>query len=80
MKKVGKVTHYYDNIGVAIVELGATLKIGDRIKFKGHGADFEQDVDSLQIEHKPVEKASAGEMVGLKTEQKVKEGAEVEKV
>ena len=80
MKKVGKVTHFYDNIGVAIVELSATLKVGDKIKFEGHGADFEQDVESLQIEHKPVEKASKGEVVGLKTEQAVKEGTEVEKV
>lgn len=80
MKKVGKVTHYYDNIGVAIVELGATLKVGDRIKFEGHGADFEQEVTSLQIEHKQVEKASKGEVVGMKTDQKVREGTEVKKV
>ena len=80
MKKVGKVIHYYDNLGVAIVELKAVLKVGDRVKFEGHGVDFEQNVDSLQIEHQPVESASAGKVVGLKTEQKVKEGTEVKKV
>lgn len=80
MKKVGKVTHYYDNIGVAIVELSATLEVGDKIKFEGHGADFEQEVASLQVDHKPVEKGSAGEVVGLKTEQAVRVGTEVEKV
>ena len=80
MKKVGRVTHYYDHIGVAIVELDATLKVGDKVKFEGHGADFEQEVASLQIEHKPVEKASTGEVVGLKTDQSVKVGTEVEKV
>ena len=78
--KVGKVTHYYDNLGVAIIELKSTLKVGDRIKFEGHGANFEQNVDSLQIEHTQVEKASTGKVVGLKTEKKVKEGTEVEKV
>lgn len=78
--KVGKVTHYYDNLGVAIVELEATLKIGDKVKFEGHGADFEQEISSMQVDHKQMEKASAGQMVGLKTEQKVKEGAEVKKV
>ena len=78
--KVGKVTHYYDNIGVAILELKKTLKVGDKIKFEGHDADFEQEVISLQVDHKPVEKASKGEMVGLKTDKKVKEGTEVEKV
>jgi len=80
MKKVGKVTHFYDNIGVAIVELESTLKVGDQIKFEGHGADFEQEVNSLQIEHKSVEKASAGEVVGLKVDQAVKEGTAVSKV
>ncbi|MEK7116958.1 MAG: hypothetical protein AAB837_02230 [Patescibacteria group bacterium] len=80
MKKVGKVTHYYDNIGVAIVELEATLKVGDKVKFEGHGADFEQEVTSLQVNHEQVEKASAGDAIGLKTDQKVKEGTEVKKV
>jgi translation elongation factor EF-1alpha len=80
MKKVGKVTHYYDNIGVVILELSDTLKVGDKIKFEGHGIDFEQTVDSLQVNHEQVQKASAGDMVGLKTDQKVREGTEVEKV
>lgn len=80
MKKVGKVTHYYDNIGVAIVEVLASLKVGDKIKFEGHGADFEQEVASLQIDHKSVDKASKGEVIGLKTDQAVKEGTAVEKV
>jgi putative protease len=80
MKKVGRVTHYYDHIGVAIVELSAALKVGDTIKFEGHGADFEQEVTSLQVDHKSVEKGSAGEVVGLKTDQEVKVGTEVEKV
>lgn len=78
--KVGRVTHYYDNIGVAVLELSAALKVGDKIKFEGHGADFEQVVDSMQVNHKQVEKASAGDMIGLKTGQKVKEGTDVEKI
>jgi putative protease len=78
--KVGRVTHYYDNIGVAIVELSAALKVGDTIKFQGHGADFEQTVDSLQVNHESVDEASKGDVVGLKTDEKVREGTEVEKV
>lgn len=78
--KVGKVTHYYDHIGVAIVHLSAPLKVGDTIKFEGHGADFEQKVDSLQVNHQQVGEAAAGNAVGLKTDQEVKEGTEVEKV
>ena len=78
--KVGKVTHYYDNIGVAIVELSAGLKVGDKVRFQGQGADFEQEVDSMQVNHEQVESASAGDVVGMKTVQKAKEGTEVEKV
>ncbi|MBN2093834.1 MAG: hypothetical protein JW740_00445 [Candidatus Zambryskibacteria bacterium] len=78
--KVGKVIHYFNNIGVAIIELEASIKIGDKIKFEGHGADFEQEIASLQVEHKSVEKASAGDVVGMKVDNLVKEGTEVNKV
>ncbi len=76
MKKVGKVTHYYGKIGVAIIDLSGTLKVGDRIKFE-NGAEMEQTVDSMQIEHEQVESAKKGDMVGLKVDQKVHEGATV---
>ncbi len=74
MKQVGKVSHYYDKLGVAIIDLSVPLKVGDKIKFEGHGADFEQIVDSMQIEHDMVEKAKKGDMVGVKIVKKVKEG------
>ncbi|MAE42605.1 hypothetical protein CMO93_02445 [Candidatus Woesearchaeota archaeon] len=48
-KEVGKVTHYYTNIGVAVVELTGALKVGDKIRIKGATSDFEQTVDSMQI-------------------------------
>ena len=79
--KVGKVTHYYDKIGVAIVELDAELGVGDKIKFVRGGEElFEQDVSSIQVEHQKIDKASKGDVAGLKTENEVKEGAEVFKL
>lgn len=81
MFKVGKVTHYYNKIGVAIVELAGTLSVGDKIKFVRGGEDvFEQKVESIQIEHEKKESAKKGEVVGLKVEKEVKEGAEVFKL
>lgn len=81
MFKVGKVTHYYDKIQVAIVELAADLAVGDKIKFVRGGEDiFEQNVDSIQIEHEKKESAKKGDVVGLKVEREVKEGAEVFKL
>lgn len=76
-KLVGKITHYYGSIGVGIIELAGTLKTGDTIHVKGKAGDFEQPVDSIQIEHKSVESAGKGDVVGVKMSQKVKEGYEV---
>lgn len=79
--KIGKVTHYFDKIQVAIVELLGNLAVGDKIKFVRGGEDlFEQVVSSIQIEHEKKDSASKGEIVGLKVEKEVKEGAEVFKI
>lgn len=79
--KVGEVTHYYDKIGVAVVEVSGDLAVGDRIRFDRGGEQlFEQEVSSMQVEHEEIEKAKSGDIVGLKTEQPVKEGAEVFKI
>lgn len=79
--KIGKVNHYYDKIGVAIVELDATLAVGDKVKFVRGGEDlFEQTVDSIQIEHEQKETAGKGDVVGLKVPKEVKEGADVYKL
>lgn len=71
--EVGKVTHYFSKIGVAVVELKASLAVGDRIIIRGPTTDFEQVVESMQIEHKNIEKAEAGQSIGLKVNQRVRE-------
>lgn len=79
--KVGKVTHFYDKIGVAVLALEKPLKVGDKIRFVRGGEDlFEQDVESMQVEHESVDEAKSGDEVGLKTEQQIKDGAEVYKI
>ena len=79
--KVGKVTHYYDKIGVAIVELDAKLAVGDNVKFVRGGEDlFEQKIESIQIEHEQKDSAGKGEVVGIKTDKELKEGADVYKL
>ncbi len=81
MFKIGTVTHFYDKIGVAIVELDSPLAVGDKIKFVKDGEDlFEQTVDSIQIEHEKRDSAGKGDVIGLKTEKEVKEGSEVYKL
>jgi len=77
-KKIGKVTHYYDKIGVVIVELAGNLKLGDSVTFKkGDDELLTQTVESMQIEKAGVDKAGKGDTIGLKVDEAVKEGAEV---
>ena len=77
---VGKVTHYFGNIGVAVIELSDTLKAGDEIRIIGGETDFTQGVGSMEVEHKKVEEAKKGDSIGLKIDQKVREGYKVYKL
>jgi len=79
-QKIGKVTHYYNKIGVAVVELTKPLSTGDKIKISGHDKEFTQDVVSMQMEHQKLEKAKAKESIGLKVDQPVRENDEVFKI
>ena len=80
MFKIGEVSHYYDKLSVAIVELDGTLSVGDSIKFVRGGEDlFEQKVESIQIEHEKKDSAKKGDVIGLGTNEAVKEGTEVYK-
>ena len=79
-KLIGKVTHYYNNIGVAIIDISATLKAGDSIRIIGGEVDFEQIVESMEVDHKKVKAAKTGETIGIKVGEKVREGYKVYKV
>jgi putative protease len=77
--EVGRVAHFFSKINVAVIELKASMKVGDTIVFKGPNTDFEQVVDSIQIEHESVQQAEAGQSVGLKVLQRVRETDKVYK-
>jgi len=71
--EIGKITHYFSKIGVAVIELTLPLSVGDRIQIKGPLTDFEQIVDSMQIDRKPIQRAEGGQSVGLKLAQVARE-------
>jgi putative protease len=71
--EVGRITHFFPKISVAVIELKAALSVGDMIAVKGPTTDFEQCVDSMQIEHKNVQRAEPGKSIGLKVMQRVRE-------
>ena len=76
-KFIGKVAHYFDKAMVIVVKLEDSLSIGDTIKLKKGEEEFDQLVDSIQIEHKNVEKAGKEDEVAIKVSRPVKQGAEV---
>lgn len=77
-KPIGKVAHYYDKIGVAVVDLTqGSLKVGQKIKFKVGDEEFEQSVESLQVDHQSVDQVKKGDSFGLKVDQPTKPGTQV---
>jgi len=71
--EIGIVTNFYSKPFAAIIEIIAqSLKVGDRIKIKGHTTDFEMDVHSMQIEHQIVEEILPGQIVGLGVRERVR--------
>lgn len=79
-KEIGKVTHYYGGVGVAIIKLSDILKVGDTLKFVRGDEEFEEKVESMQINREDVESAKKGDEVGVKVSQKIKEGTFVYKL
>jgi putative protease len=77
---IGMVSHYFAQPQVGAVKLEAELRVGDVLHFRGRTTEFEQTVDSMQIEHEPVETADPGSEVGLQVLDRVREGDQVFKV
>jgi putative protease len=73
MKEVGKVAHFFSKISVAVIDLNAPISVGDKIRIMGPTTDFEQTIESMQIEHENVKTAEAGQSIGLKVKEYVRE-------
>ena len=71
-KLIGKITHYFSKIGVAVVELSDDVTVGAKIRVEGETTSFEQVIDSMEIENKKVETATAGQSIGLKVKERVR--------
>ena len=73
LQEVGKVSHFFGRINVAIVEVTNTISVGDKIAIKGPTTDIEQTVDSMEIEHIKVKHATAGQSIGMKVKEHARE-------
>jgi len=74
---VGEVTHYFTAIGVAVVKVKKSFKKGARLHIKGATTDFYQEAASMQINHQDISEAPKGKEIGLKVDQRVREGDKV---
>lgn len=77
---VGTVSHFFNRIEVAAVELVGTLRVGDTIHILGRTTDFIQEVTSMQIEHRNVPEAGKGDSVGIKVLDRVRAGDKVYRI
>lgn len=77
-EKIGEVVKFFAKPSVAAVKITAgELKVGDRIKYSGHTTDFEEIIDSMEINNEKVEKAVPGDYIGVKVTERVRPGDEV---
>jgi translation elongation factor EF-1alpha len=78
--QIGTIDHFFSNISVSMIKLTAPLKVGDKIRIKGKGAELVHDVSSMQIDRVPAQEAKAGDLVSIKVSQKVRPGDTVIKI
>jgi translation initiation factor IF-2 len=71
-KQVGEVNHFYNRIGVAVIDLVDSLQVGDQVHFLGRSTDFHQEIASMQIEHESITEAGKGQEVAIKVERRVR--------
>ncbi len=76
-KAIGRVTHFFGHIKVAIVKFKVPVKVGAEIHFKGATTDFKEVIISMQFNHESIKIAKKGKVIGIKIKKKVREGDEV---
>ncbi len=80
-EKLGIVTHYFSKPKVAVIKLEkGKLSVGDTLLFHGHTTDFKQKIESLQIDHKPVQEVGRGKEAGIQVRARVRPHDEIYKV
>lgn len=78
--RIGQITHYYNRLGVAVLELSDELKVGDMVHIVGHTTDFSQRVESMEIEHRQVQSVGPAVEAALKVVERVRQGDIIYKV
>ena len=80
MEPIGKISAFFAHPSAAIVELTAPLRVGERIYVKGHTTDFQQVLESMQLDHQPVQEAAVGHAIAIKMQERCRKGDVVYKL
>jgi hypothetical protein len=76
-KPIGIVTHFYNEISVAIVKFNKKVPVGTILHFNGATTDFKEPVKSMQFDHEAIAVAPKGKQIGIKVKKRVREGDKV---
>ena len=80
-EQVGTVVKFFAKASVAAVEVsGGGIKRGDTLRFKGHTTEFTDVAASMELDNKTIEEAKAGDLIGIKVKERVRENDKVYKV
>jgi len=80
-QKVGEVIKFFSKVSVAAIKVTeGGIRVGDRIKIKGHTTEFEDQIQSMEIDNQPVERAEVGQLIGVKVKDRVRERDMVYKI
>ncbi len=80
-EKIGEVIKFFAKPSVAAVKImEGQLSVGDTVKYSGHTTDITDTIESIEVDNKKVEKAIAGDFIGIKVSGRVRPGDEVFKV
>lgn len=79
-ERIGEVTHYYNKINVAVIQLELPLQKGDRVHFLGAHTDFPEMIESMQVDHNDVDEVEAGSEAAVKVSKRVRRGDSVFKL
>jgi putative protease len=79
--RVGIVTHYFAHVNAGVIALDeGELRVGDTVQFRGHTTDFYQRLEHMEVDHRPIDAARAGQAVGVQVAQRVREHDQVFRV
>ena len=80
-EQVGVVVKFFVKPSVAAIEVtNGSIKTGDRLKYKGHTTDFDEQVTSMEKDNQVIEEANVGDLIGIKVKDRVRENDKVYKV